>query len=72
MSFVHGDEILISSSGSHMKANANGSRTFKNKIALGQNAVSEKRRRLVEDDEVYVGPVQRLSEIGDKSEAVRE
>jgi hypothetical protein len=72
MGFAHRDEILISSGGSHMKANANGSRSFKNKIALGQNAVSEKRLRLVEDNEVYVGPIQRLSEIGDKPEAVRE
>jgi len=72
MRFVHGDKILIASGSSHMKANANGSGAFKNKIALRQDAVSEKRRRLVENDEIYVGPMQHLSEIGDEPEAVRE
>jgi hypothetical protein len=55
-----------------MKTNAKRSGSFKNKIALRENAVSQKRWCLVKDDEIYVGTVQRLSEIDHEPEAIVE
>src|SRR5436189_4660658 len=72
MSFIHGDQILILVSSLYIKTNANRGGSFKNKIALRKNAMSEKRRRLVKDNEVYVGSTQRLAEICHQAQAIGE
>src|ERR1051325_6126532 len=53
-----------------LKANTRGCGSFKNQLAFGKDAVSQKRRRLVEDHHIDVQAVQRGSEVRHEIEAV--